>query len=93
MHWCWEKKSARRFGTILLDVESKDGDARACTYRVSLHIAVDDFHRSRVHWDGTRAEDHAIGDDGLAVDTGQRLGGLISQDGGLGGGHVGCSVR
>lgn len=48
-----------------------------------LNVTVDDFHGHRVHGNGAGAEDHAIGDDGLAVDAGQGLRGLIGENGGL----------
>lgn len=34
--------------------------------------------------DSSGHEDHAVGDDGLAVDAGEGLGGLLGEDGGLG---------
>jgi hypothetical protein len=51
---------------------------------VSLDIAVNQLASLGVHGDGARDKDHAIGLDGLAVDAGERLGSLVSEDSDLG---------
>lgn len=51
---------------------------------MSLDIAIDELHGDGVHGDSARHEDHAVGLNGLAVDTGERLGGLVGDDGFLG---------
>lgn len=48
-----------------------------------LDITRDELHGDRVHGHGARDEDQTTGLDGLAVDTGERLGGLVGEDGGL----------
>jgi len=53
-------------------------------YSVSCNVSVNDL-AGRVHGDGSRAVDEAIGYDGLAVDAGERLGCLGGQDCGFAG--------
>lgn len=54
------------------------------TNRVGLDIAIDELASDWVHGDSTGAVHHAIGDDSLRVDAGQRLGGLVGEHGSLG---------
>lgn len=56
---------------------------------MGLDVAINQLPSLGVHGDSARHEDHAIGDNSLAVDTRERLGGLVGQDGGLGGHCVG----
>lgn len=51
------------------------------TYGVSLDVAGNQLHGDGVHGHGARDKDHAIGLDGLAVDAGQRLGGVRGENG------------
>jgi hypothetical protein len=57
-------------------------------YSVSLNVTINQLASGSVHRDSARAVDDTIGDDSLGVDTRERLGGLIGEDGGLGG-HFG----
>jgi hypothetical protein len=57
-----------------------------------LDVSVDQLTSLGVHGDGARAVDGAIGYDGLVVDAGERLGGLVGEDGGFGG-HCGGWLR
>lgn len=83
MHWCCNHRLATA------KISHRDLPVGvSCTYGVRLDVTVNDLHRHRVHWHGAGAEDHAIGDDGLAVDARQGLGSLIGEDGGLGRGHI-----
>lgn len=50
-----------------------------------LDVSVDQLAGLGVHGDGAGTVDGAIGDDGLVVDAGERLGGLVGEDGGFGG--------
>lgn len=52
---------------------------------MSLDIAINQLASDGVHGDSAGAVDDAIGDDGLGVDPGEGLGGLVGKDGGLGG--------
>lgn len=61
---------------------------RDVSYSVGLDIAINQLASGSVHGDSAGAVDDAIGDDCLGVDAGERLGGLIGEDGGLGG-HFG----
>lgn len=51
---------------------------------MGFDIAIDELASDGVHGDRTGAVHHAIGDDGLRVDAGQRLGGLVGEHGSLG---------
>jgi hypothetical protein len=58
---------------------------------VRLDVTIDEFHSLSIHRDGAGAEDQAVGDDGLGIDSWQRLGGLVGEDWGFGrGGHCCC---
>lgn len=62
------------------------------SYSVGLHIAINQLAGGSVHGDSAGAVNDAIGDDGLGVDAGEGLGGLIGEDWGLGG-HFGYVYR
>lgn len=66
---------------------------RERSYSVSLDITGNQLHGLGVHGDGARDKDHAVGLDGLAVDAGEGLGGLVGEDGFLGRGHCVVCVR
>ena len=51
---------------------------------MSLDIAINELHGDRVHGNSARDKDHSVGLDSLAVDAGERLGGLVGDDGFLG---------
>lgn len=51
---------------------------------MSLDITINELHGNGVHGDSAGDEDHAVGLDGLAVDAGERLGGLVGDNGFLG---------
>lgn len=50
-----------------------------------LDVSVDQLAGLGVHGNGAGTVDGAVGDDGLVVDAGERLGGLVGEDGGFGG--------
>lgn len=49
------------------------------TYSVRLDVAVNELAGLSVHGDSAGAEDHAIGNNGLGVDAGKRLGSLVGE--------------
>jgi len=52
---------------------------------VGLDIAINQLASGSVHGDSAGAVDDAIGNNGLGVDTRKGLGGLVGENGGLGG--------
>ena len=52
---------------------------------MNLDIPVSQLARFRMHWHCTGAVDDTSGDNCLGIDTRQRLGGLVGQDGSFGG--------
>jgi hypothetical protein len=50
---------------------------------VCLDIARDDLAGDGIHWDGPGDKNKAVCLDGLAVDAGQGLGGLVGDNGGF----------
>lgn len=52
---------------------------------MSLDIPINQLAGHRVHGHLAGAVDHAVGDNGLVVDAGERLGSFVGQDGGFGG--------
>lgn len=63
------------------------GEGSSTTYGVSLNVAVDQLASLSVHGNSAGDEDHAIGLDGLAVDTRKGLGSLVGEDCDLVGRH------
>lgn len=55
------------------------------SYSVGLDISVDQLASGSVHRDSAGAVYDTIGDNGLGVDAREGLGGLVGEDGGLGG--------
>lgn len=87
MHWCCRVVVS---GACL-------GEERSCplglwtvTYGVSLDVSVNQLVRLGIHGDGAGDKDEAVGDNGLAVDAGERLGGLVGEDCLLAGHCSGC---
>lgn len=64
-----------RAGSFEHDGEVLDALVRACCY-----VALDELAGCGIHGHLAAAEHEAVGNDGLAVDAGQRLGGLVRQD-------------
>lgn len=56
---------------------------------MGLDITLNQLPSLGIHGHSTGAIDHAIADDGLRIDAGERFGRLICEDGGFGG-HFGC---
>jgi hypothetical protein len=68
--------------------EAIDDDSRlnwGLSYSVGLDITINQLASGSVHGNSTGAVNDAIGNDSLGVDTGERLGGLVGEDGGLSG--------